>query len=79
MTEEGQQSIVQEVERRTTELLDEYAVYCHNEDADPDAYIERMEALLDEMRQAPERNEVMIQAVTAFLARAERPDAKWDQ
>jgi hypothetical protein len=60
------------VETRVAELMAEYSAHMLGEDADEEAFIERMWTLLENLRQSPEANEVAIESITTFLDRVER-------
>ncbi len=61
-----------EVERRVADLMADYAAEQHDEDGDPEAYLDRMWTLLEGMRESPDPDPVGIEAITAFLNRVER-------
>ena len=65
-------SMESDVEAAVTRLLDEYTKYCLSEDADPEAYIERIRYLLEELQTAPERDPVSLAALPLFLESVQR-------
>lgn len=68
------ESMDSEIEAAVTRLLDEYNEYCLSEDADPEAYVERMRYLLEELQTAPERDPVALAALPVFLESVERTE-----
>lgn len=57
------------------ELVRDYNRYCLTENADPEAYTERIRYLLEELQTAPERDPVSAAAFPVFLERvAEREE-----
>ncbi|MBI5949582.1 MAG: hypothetical protein HY875_15690 [Chloroflexi bacterium] len=53
----------------------EYDLYARGENADPEAFVERMRELLEEMRQLPEPDAVQVEALQEFLREVEEAEA----
>lgn len=59
----------QQVEEAVEKLSADYRRYCLGGDGDPEAYIERIRYLFEELQTAPERDPVSIVAIPLFLER----------
>jgi hypothetical protein len=59
----------QAVEQALGDLLDDYGRYCLGEDADPEAYVERIRGLLDDLNAGTNHDPVAVATYTAFLDR----------
>jgi hypothetical protein len=60
-----------EVEKRIEELFEEYRAYALSEDWDPDAYVDKIRDLLNEIHESGSPDIVDRQALTEFLQRIE--------
>ncbi len=57
------------IERALDDLLNDYGRYCLGEDADPQAYVERIRGLLEGLAAGTNHDPVAAAALAAFLDR----------
>lgn len=61
--EDGDRSIGERID----DLRNDYRRYCSNENADPDAYVERLRDLLETQKESGTGNADQLAAMSAFL------------